>query len=368
MFNSRTENSKDHWETPDKIFTILNREFKFTLDAAASDTNHKCQNYFTKENNGLIQDWQGHTIFVNPPYSEKNKWIEKAFEESKKPKTTVVMLLPVNASTKIWHKYIMQADEIRFVKGRINFEINGDKIGDSPNFASCIVVFNTNLRRFPKLSSFHYKTRDIIAEECNIEKWIYKPEKEKDEEKVMENILIFLLYMDLSQVTEHICYLWFTRKSILVPEANQWRLRKLHKVIESAQFQLDSLKDYYNLHQKSHELKTIKLKGLRKRLEKDTNTNKDLIQDYVPILEAAIRYWGSDPQINTFFEEMGELMQAINKYKRHRYTEKPENEPIQTLALEENIAEEIADLEIMLEQIKILFDFIPQKIEKRSKI
>lgn len=50
---------KDDWETPQSLFDKLNEHFHFTLDAAASDSNHKLPRYYTKENDGLAQDWGG---------------------------------------------------------------------------------------------------------------------------------------------------------------------------------------------------------------------------------------------------------------------------------------------------------------------
>lgn len=55
MFSS----DKNYWETPQTLFDELNEEFNFTLDAAASDDNHKCPKYFTAQNSGLEQDWGG---------------------------------------------------------------------------------------------------------------------------------------------------------------------------------------------------------------------------------------------------------------------------------------------------------------------
>ena len=55
-----TSNKQD-WETPQKLFDSLNAEFMFTLDAAASDANHKCEKYYTVEDDGLKQNWQGET-------------------------------------------------------------------------------------------------------------------------------------------------------------------------------------------------------------------------------------------------------------------------------------------------------------------
>lgn len=48
---------KDEWETPQDLFDELDAEFKFTLDVCATHENVKCERYFTKENNGLTQDW-----------------------------------------------------------------------------------------------------------------------------------------------------------------------------------------------------------------------------------------------------------------------------------------------------------------------
>lgn len=53
-----TSNSCE-WETPQDLFDRLNRIFHFTLDVAANDENHKCEKYFTKEQDGLTQKWGG---------------------------------------------------------------------------------------------------------------------------------------------------------------------------------------------------------------------------------------------------------------------------------------------------------------------
>lgn len=55
MFSSKS----DEWETPQKTFDELNAEFLFNLDPCADESNHKCEKYFTKEQDGLLQDWGG---------------------------------------------------------------------------------------------------------------------------------------------------------------------------------------------------------------------------------------------------------------------------------------------------------------------
>lgn len=133
---------KNYWETPKELFQKLNEEFNFTLDAAASPNNHKCDKYFTEEDDGLSKSWEGNVVFCNPPYGRKETglWTKKCYEESLKPNTTVVLLIPARTDRKSFHDYILGKAEIRFIKGRLKFEINGEPIGTAP-FPSMICVF-----------------------------------------------------------------------------------------------------------------------------------------------------------------------------------------------------------------------------------
>lgn len=81
----------------------------------------------------------GQRVFCNPPYGrELPKWVRKCYEESKKPDTLVVMLIPARTDTSYFHDYIYhKAKEIRFLRGRLHF--NESKQG-AP-FPSMIVVF-----------------------------------------------------------------------------------------------------------------------------------------------------------------------------------------------------------------------------------
>ena len=124
---------KDNWETPQKFFEQLDREFHFTLDPCCSHKNAKCIKHYTEDENGLSKDWGGETVFCNPPYSLKGKqddWVKKCYEESKKPGTVVVALIPARTDTARFHKYIWngKASEERFIKGRLCFEIDGKPI------------------------------------------------------------------------------------------------------------------------------------------------------------------------------------------------------------------------------------------------
>lgn len=163
MFSSENQ----IWETPQDLFQKLDEEYHFTLDVCALPQNAKCEKYYTPEVDGLKQNWEGNTCWMNPPYQEPEKpckpnckkkkcaergyhtseyipgqvdWIRKAYEESQKPNTKVVCLIPSRTDTKLWHNYVMLASEIRFVKGRLKF---GNADTGAP-FPSAIVVFDAN--------------------------------------------------------------------------------------------------------------------------------------------------------------------------------------------------------------------------------
>jgi phage N-6-adenine-methyltransferase len=130
-FSSKT----DDWATPQDFFDELDKEFRFTLDPCADDLNHKCKKYFTREDDGLSQDWSGHRLFMNPPYGrEIGKWVKKASEVAG---GVVVCLLPARTDTRWFHDYIYGKSEVRFIKGRLKF--GGSK--NSAPFPSMIVIF-----------------------------------------------------------------------------------------------------------------------------------------------------------------------------------------------------------------------------------
>jgi len=137
MFSSKS----NEWATPQDFFENLNKEFKFTLDPCADHENHKCKKYFTKESNGLEQNWAGNSVFCNPPYGRAIKdWVKKCCDESMNENTKVVMLIPARTDTSYFHDYIYQKPnvEIRFIRGRLKF---GNAKSPAP-FPSMVVIFS----------------------------------------------------------------------------------------------------------------------------------------------------------------------------------------------------------------------------------
>lgn len=73
----------DEWDTPQWLFEQLDAEFHFTLDPCSTDENAKCRKHYTKEQDGLTQDWSGEIVFCNPPYGrDMQRWIQKCAESA----------------------------------------------------------------------------------------------------------------------------------------------------------------------------------------------------------------------------------------------------------------------------------------------
>lgn len=162
---SKIVTPKDEWGTPQWLFDLLDQEFHFGCDAAATWKNSKCNHLFSEgQSNALFREWfsdkitaQWNNVFwLNPPYSAGNidRFMAKAYEESLKG-AVVVCLVPAATDTKWWHNYAMKAQEIRFIKGRVNFvgyDEQGNQIRQSPTFSSCVVIFNLNRARVDSLN------------------------------------------------------------------------------------------------------------------------------------------------------------------------------------------------------------------------
>jgi site-specific DNA-methyltransferase (adenine-specific) len=143
----------DEWETPQDLYEALDREFNFTLDAAATAENAKCPDYLGPDHpaealrDALRVSWGvfcDEAVWCNPPYSKVRAFVEKAVRTSLAG-TTVVMLLPARTDTRWFHDLIWDRHhhrplyevEVRFLKGRLKF--GGSK--DSAPFPSMVVVF-----------------------------------------------------------------------------------------------------------------------------------------------------------------------------------------------------------------------------------
>lgn len=66
LFSSASE----EWATPQEVYDKLNKEFNFTLDPCSTKENAKCGTFFTKEIDGLKQNWGGTRCSATRPMAE----------------------------------------------------------------------------------------------------------------------------------------------------------------------------------------------------------------------------------------------------------------------------------------------------------
>lgn len=159
------KSGSDEHGTPQALFDVLDQEFHFDLDVCASEayeeptwekaqdshymvqaepllvpSNAKCPIYFTKETNGLAQDWFGR-VWMNPPYTkgQVKVWIKKLVQEVIHGQAEFGCALVAARPDTEWFQFaVSYAYEIRFLKGRLTFE--GSK--DPAPFPSAILLFD----------------------------------------------------------------------------------------------------------------------------------------------------------------------------------------------------------------------------------
>lgn len=136
-------------------FAALDAVYGFTLDVAAAAHNAKCERYFDKEIDGLMQSWGGEAVWCNPPYSNIGAWVAKAWDEwrSANPPALIVMLLPANRTEQGWWQDLVEPYrdndeglEVLFLRGRLRFvRANATAIGpnERPPFGCCLLIWST---------------------------------------------------------------------------------------------------------------------------------------------------------------------------------------------------------------------------------
>lgn len=166
---------RDSWQTPDWLFNAAAARFDFVLDLAASVDNKKCGHWFGESSDSLSQSWadsnsiHGGWCWLNPPYSETGKWLEKCWEEAQLG-ARIVCLVPSPNGESYWGKYVFnKASEIIFINGRVAFELPGEdgkpKAQKGNTRGSCLVVFNRTYEAGTLLTSVDREK--LIAENEN---------------------------------------------------------------------------------------------------------------------------------------------------------------------------------------------------------
>lgn len=122
------------------------------LDVAACEEAHLAPRYFTKGDDGLARPWDEPHVWCNPPYSQIQAWVEKAWIEYRAGSFDILaMLLPAVKTEQAWWQNLVEPDRdlldsplrAYFQPGRAAFAApgtNGEPIKGSP-FGCVLLVW-----------------------------------------------------------------------------------------------------------------------------------------------------------------------------------------------------------------------------------
>lgn len=104
--------------------------------------------FYTLEDDGLAQEWNAATIYVNPPYGEaRGAWVDKAIAAAARG-AEVVMLIPAHTDTRIFQKCLETATAVVFIKGRVKFGVlRANRRQEAASHPSALLGWNTSLAK-----------------------------------------------------------------------------------------------------------------------------------------------------------------------------------------------------------------------------
>lgn len=134
------------WRTPPDLYRRLHNEFRFDLDVAATPANRligeRPEGWDALD---TLAIW-GASNYINPPYGrEIYRWFQQANWHARDGRQ-VVLLAPCRPDTRWWDHQVSDADEVRFIKGRLKFLNDAGLEMTSAPFPSCVIVY----RPFPQ--------------------------------------------------------------------------------------------------------------------------------------------------------------------------------------------------------------------------
>lgn len=144
---------KDEWLTPPEIIQALG---KFDLDPCHPINAPWvfCENYYTVNDDGLKQEWNGR-VWMNPPYGKyATKWLDKLASHK-----NGIALIFARTETKMFFDHVWQkADAVLFLKGRLFFHhVSGEKAAANAGAPSVLIAYgkeNVEILRNCKIEGF----------------------------------------------------------------------------------------------------------------------------------------------------------------------------------------------------------------------
>lgn len=146
VLTATTGTRTDCWNTPASVVQDVVRFFpKLGLDPCCNNKhipNVPASVLFDEQDDGLSQEWDYQTVFMNHPYSQSRLWIPYAIEQYKKYELELLLLIKLDVSTK-WWQHVAQYPWLAYNK-RLRF---GDGKSAAP-FQSAMIYLGSDINRF----------------------------------------------------------------------------------------------------------------------------------------------------------------------------------------------------------------------------
>lgn len=144
----------NNWFTPAKYIEAA-REVMGTIDldpASCEQANQtvKATRYYTKEENGLMQDWYGR-VWLNCPFSQQGAWSEKLIRAYRDGNIEQAIFLSQAATERVWFRSLWQY-LICFTDHQIIFN-RPDKPPYHIYHGTCFVYLGPNEAKFTEVFS-----------------------------------------------------------------------------------------------------------------------------------------------------------------------------------------------------------------------
>ena len=149
------------WCTPPKYVEAINIFFNTNLELDPCSNEYSLINaknkYQLPYKDGIIEDWNYKTIFVNPPYGADRErgttikdWIRKCYEANKLYHAEVLALVPVATNTRHWKDYVFgKAIGICFLYDtRLHFYINGHEDEKGAPMSCAMIYWGKDIEKF----------------------------------------------------------------------------------------------------------------------------------------------------------------------------------------------------------------------------
>ena len=145
-----TSSATDCWNTPPEVVNEVMQFFDGALHLDPCSNSHSSPNIpattvFTEDDDGLAQEWDYPTVFMNHPYSNSKQWIPYAVNQHQLYNNEMLLLIKMDVSTK-WWRHLRPYPFLAYNR-RLKF---GDGKGAAP-FQSAMFYLGKRLERFEQV-------------------------------------------------------------------------------------------------------------------------------------------------------------------------------------------------------------------------